>query len=55
MQAPVILSEADGSRSEPSAKSKDPLPAFATTGFARNFYHCPAFPNTDHWPLPTAH
>jgi len=35
--APVILSEADGSRSEPSAKSKDPLPARTATSPARSF------------------
>jgi len=53
MQAPVILSEADDSRSESSAKSKDHLPACATTGSARNFYHCPSHPKTGNWRLGT--
>ncbi len=52
MQTLVILSEADGSRSEPSEKSKDPIRAGAATSFARNFYH---FPATGHWPLTTGH
>jgi hypothetical protein len=37
MHTPFILSEADGSRSEPSAKSKDPLPARTSTDSARSF------------------
>jgi hypothetical protein len=53
MQTLVILSEADGSRSEASAKSKDPLPACVTANSARNFYHRPEHPNTGNWPLGT--
>ena len=55
MQTSVILSEADGSRSEPSAKSKDPLPAGTIVVSEGNFYHRLAPPRTDHRPLNTAH
>ncbi len=44
LHTPVILSGA-----------KDPLPACATASSARSFYHCPAVPRTDHWPLTTGH
>jgi hypothetical protein len=50
----VILSEADGSRSEPSAKSKDPIPARATTSPTRNFNYALAA-RTGNWRLGTGH
>jgi hypothetical protein len=52
MQIPVILNEADGSRSEPSAKSKDPLPVCITTNSARNFCQTLAL-ETGNWALGT--
>jgi hypothetical protein len=52
MQTPVILSEADGSRSEPSAKSKDPWPACVTPNSKRRFNHALAV-RTGNWQLGT--
>jgi len=52
MQAPVILSEADGSRSEPCAKSQDPLQACTPTNSTRNFRYALAV-ETGNWQLRT--
>jgi hypothetical protein len=52
MHTPVILSEADGSRSEPSAKSKDPLPARTSTDSARSVFDLLRF-NSVRCPLST--
>jgi hypothetical protein len=52
LQTAVILSEADGSRSEPSAKSKDPLPPCATTSSTGSFNYALAV-RTGNWPLGT--
>jgi hypothetical protein len=52
MHSPVILSEAGGSRSEPSAKSKDPISACTTTNSTRNFYSALAV-STGDWQLGT--
>ncbi len=37
MRSPVILSGADGSRSQPSAKSKDPFQSRNAVGYAEGF------------------
>jgi hypothetical protein len=34
----VILSEVEGSRSEPSTQSKDPYPMYGARGMSRSFY-----------------
>ncbi len=52
MQTSVILSEADGSRSEPSAQSKDPSPVRTITNSTRNFYDALALA-TGNWQLGT--
>jgi hypothetical protein len=52
MPIPVILSEADGPRSEPSAKSKDPLPACITPNSARSSNYTLAS-RTGNWLLGT--
>src|SRR5580704_5349249 len=42
----VILSVVEGSRSEASAKSKDPIPAESTMNPARRFHDAPSVPET---------
>ncbi len=52
MHTSVVLSGADGSRSEPSAKSKDPSPARITTNSSRSFYYALSL-ETGNWQLGT--
>jgi hypothetical protein len=55
MHCAVILSEEDGSRSGPPARSKDLMLPGALAGFSRNFYDSPVILGATHHPLPTTH